>query len=187
MLYYALFYLVGLVAGFYSPTESMQTALSVLEPITLTALVASLLVPFAGFASNERWQKFCLQYAIVPLFGIYTVVLWRTYATVGLILLVCASIVHAAYWMSSIHSRAYRLELFKMLPNKPELIVRMVALLSAEGHAEEADEMVKAMLSQNLSASFSRLPYLAEVAKRLEADSGLHDLLKQLGWEKAIR
>ena len=152
MLYYALFYVVGVVAGVLSPTQSMLTALNVLEPITLTALVASLLVPFAGFGSNERWQKFCLQYAIVPLFGIYTIVLWRTYMVVGLMLLVCASIVHAAYWMSSIHSREYRLRQFQLgfadyMPHK----ARLIAALNAVGRPEEADQIIKLIFQNSLA------------------------------------
>src|SRR3989344_253809 len=101
MLWYIVFFVLGLVAAIFTPVNSIQQSLAVLEPITLTALVASLLVPFAGFARNERWQKFCLQYALVPLFGVYTVIMWHTHGIVGLLLLACVSLVHAGYWMSS--------------------------------------------------------------------------------------
>ena len=146
-MYYTLFYSLGIVIALLSSPDSVKEGLVVLGPITLTALVASFLVPFAGFARNERWQKFALQYAIVPLFGIYTVVLWHTGGVVGLLLLACASIVHAGYWMSSIHSRAYRMELFRMLPDKPESIVREVTSLCASGHPEKADEIIRTMLT----------------------------------------
>jgi hypothetical protein len=41
------------------------------------------------------------------------------------------------------------MELFHMLPNKSEEIVRKVARLCAEGHPEEADIIIKTILSQN--------------------------------------
>jgi hypothetical protein len=148
MLFYGLLFLVGLVAGVFSPIESILVVLKTLEPVTLTALVASLLVPFAGFASTERWQKFVLQYGIIPLFGVYTVVLWRTQGVTGLIILFCASAVHAGYWMSSIHSRMYRMEMFKMLPNKPAELVEAVVRLCVEGHPEEADKLVKEFIGK---------------------------------------
>jgi hypothetical protein len=142
-----LFYVVGIFVAILSPLDSIK-ALAVLEPITLTALVASLLVPFAGFARTEKWQKFALQYAIVPLFGVYTVVLWHTLGMIGLLLLACPTLVHAGYWMSSIHSRAYRMELFRMLPDKPVATVQKVARLCAEGRSEEADKIIREILSQ---------------------------------------
>jgi hypothetical protein len=142
-MWYIFLYVVGLVVGVFSATGSMETTLQVLEPITLTALVASLLVPFAGFSKKEGWQKFALQYAIVPLFGIYTVVIWRAGSVVGLLLLICASIVHLGYWMSSLHSRGYRLELFRMIPDKPAEVVVRVAKLCLDGRADEADEIIQ--------------------------------------------
>jgi hypothetical protein len=146
-MWYLLFYLIGLGIGVATPLESIRQSLTLLEPITLTALVASLLVPFAGFASNERWQKFTLQYALVPLFGIYTAVLWRSSSVVGLVLLVCAASVHAGYWMSGIHSRAYRLEQFKFaFARRLTEISRLVAMLNGQGRSEEADAIVSCIL-----------------------------------------
>ncbi len=103
---YLLFYAIGMVVATVSSPESTKESLTVLGPVILTALIASFLVPFAGFGSNEGWQKLALQYGLVPVFGVYTIVLFRTGGLIGLVLLVCASIVHAGYWMSSIHSRA---------------------------------------------------------------------------------
>ncbi|MEI6660084.1 MAG: hypothetical protein WCK91_01520 [bacterium] len=140
---FILLYVVGVVVGVFSQLGSIETTLQVLEPITLTALVAYLLVPFAGFSNKEGWQKFSLQYAIVPLFGIYTVVIWRTGSVVGLLLLISASIVHLGYWMSSLHSRGYRLELFRMIPNKPAEVVEQVAKLCLDGRSDEADDIIK--------------------------------------------
>lgn len=75
-MHYLLFYGLGVITGPLSPVGAAKEALAVLEPIILTALFASLLVPFAGFSRTEKWQKFTLQYALIPLFGMYTVVLW---------------------------------------------------------------------------------------------------------------
>ena len=147
-MWYLIFYAIGLMAGVVSPAEQMAKSLAILEPITLTALVASLLVPFAGFAASERWQRFALQYAIIPLFGMYSVVLWRESSVVGLILLVSATAVHAGYWTSGIHSRGYRLEQFKLgfADHWPDH-ARIIAILNAEGRSEAADDVVKSVIS----------------------------------------
>lgn len=150
MWYYALFYFVGIVAGILSPVDSMKESLAVLEPITLTALIASLLVPFAGFAGNEKWQKFVLQYGLIPLFGMYTVVLWQKSSVVGMALLVFASGVHVAYWMSGIHSRNYRLEQFRIgFARDMPHTVRLIATLNGNGQSHLADVLVKAVLANS--------------------------------------
>ena len=147
-MWYFIFYVVGVVAGILSPTDSMRESLAVLEPITLTALVASLLVPFAGFAKNEWWQKFVLQYGLIPLFGMYTVVLWQKSSVVGMVLLFCASGVHAAYWMSSIHSRNYRLDQFRLgfAASMPQVSKR-IATLNGQGNSHEADVIIRRVLN----------------------------------------
>ncbi|MDP9248931.1 MAG: hypothetical protein M3M85_00235 [bacterium] len=148
MLWYAFFYVLGIAAAVLSPSSSIKESLEILGPVTLTALFASLLVPFAGFAKNERWQKFVLQYALIPLFGMYTVVLWEKSSIMGMFLLFCASGVHAGYWMSGIHSRAYRLEQFRLgfAPNMP-VTARLIAMLNGQGRSNESDMIVSSILN----------------------------------------
>ena len=136
-----------MVAGLATPAQTINDSLAVIEPITLTALFASLLVPFAGFASNERWQKFALQYAIIPLFGVYSISLWQQSSIVGLMLLGCATSVHLGYWMSSIHSRNYRLDQFRLgfAQNMP-CTTRIIAELNGQGKSERADSIIRAVL-----------------------------------------
>ena len=140
---YLVFLTIGVVLGF-APTA--EKALIALEPISITALVASLLVPFAAFDRvKERWQKFFIQYSMVPLFGAYGTVLWLEYGMVGLIFTIMATATHFAYWLSSLHSRAYRAEAFRMT-HSPEATVREVAKLFAEGRTEEADQIIRRVL-----------------------------------------
>ncbi len=147
-MHYVLFYLLGLTAAVLSPIGSVKDALIVLEPVTLTALVASLLVPFAGFASTERWQKFVLKYAIVPLFGVYTVILWDSSSLVGIFLLLCATSVHIGYWKSSIHSRQYRLEQFRNgFASSMPFTIQLVSMLNGQGRSHDADKIVSANLN----------------------------------------
>jgi hypothetical protein len=152
ILWYSLFYGLGALTGYYSAPDSMTQSLNILAPVTLTALVASLLVPFAGFSSDEWKQKFIMQYGIVPLFGMYTVALLRTstawnHRLIGLLLFVCASSVHFAYWTSGLHSRAYRFKQFafgfgQQLPKTRQLI----ASLNGRGFSQIADAIIRAIL-----------------------------------------
>src|SRR3989344_5857511 len=161
---YLLFYLVGIAAAVLSPLSSIKEALVVLEPITLTALVASLLVPFAGFARTEKWQKFALQYAIVPLFGVYTVIMWHTHGIVGLLLLACVSLVHAGYWMSPIHSRQYRLEQFKLgFAGRMPAIAEFVAVLNSQGRSDQADAIVSEFLKGKIADGAQFIKVLCEL------------------------
>ena len=52
---YLVFYIFGIIAALISPLRVIEEGLSVLGPITLTALFASLLVPFAAFSQKEKW------------------------------------------------------------------------------------------------------------------------------------
>lgn len=182
-MWYLLFYVIGVIAGILSPVDSMKESLAVLEPITLTALFASLLVPFAGFARNERWQKFVLQYGLIPLFGMYTVVLWQKSSIVGLVLLVCASGVHAAYWMSSIHSRNYRLEQFRLgfAQDMPQT-ARIVALLNARGLSHLADGLILAIMNHDRDFDVYALkpllgPPYEKFLDAVERERGVHPYL----------
>ncbi len=176
MFWYTLFYALGLVAAILTPVDSIQQSLAVLEPITLTALVASLLVPFAGFASNERWQKFCLQYALIPLFGMYTVVLWEQSSFTGMVLLVCATSVHAGYWMSGIHSRQYRLQQFRLgFASTFPAMAKSVAMLNGQGKAEQADEIVSQILA-GYTLSEEEARELAELRRSVFDEKNLREL-----------
>ncbi|KKU22066.1 MAG: hypothetical protein UX31_C0007G0052 [Candidatus Nomurabacteria bacterium GW2011_GWA1_46_11] len=146
-MWYLLFYAIGIAIGLISPRNSMEDSLIAIGPITITAFVASLLVPFAAFASTERWQKFALQYAPIPLIGVCSVVVWITSGPAGVLVLAWATVVHAAYWTSGIHSRAYRLDQFRIgfAPDMPHT-ARLVAMLNGNGQAHLADVLVKALL-----------------------------------------
>ena len=140
---YLVFYIFGIIAALISPLRVIEEGLSVLGPITLTALFASLLVPFAAFSQKEKWQKFCMQYVLTSLFGMYTVVLKEKGAATGFILFACAAVVHIAYWMSSIHSRQYRLEQFRLgFANEMPATARLIAMLNGLGRSEQSDTII---------------------------------------------
>ncbi len=147
-MFYLLFYAFGVITALISPLTAIEQGLSILGPITLTALFASLLVPFAAFAKTEKWQKFCMQYVLTSLFGMYTVVLKEKGVAIGFVLFACAASVHVAYWMSSIHSRQYRLEQFKLgFAKDMPATAKLIAMLNGQGHSNEADEIIKSILN----------------------------------------
>lgn len=161
-MWYALFYVVGIAVGFISSPEDVARTLTLLEPITLTALVASLLVPFAGFALTERWQQFAVKYAMVPIFGTYTVIVWKQAATAGILFFVAASAVHFGYWMSSIHSRAFRQRQFEagLARNLPQT-TWLIAALNVRGLSHLSDQLISDLLSgRSCSAAFIK-PHLS--------------------------
>lgn len=146
-MWYALFYLVGLLSAYFSPQGEIERILTLIEPITITALVASLLVPFAGFAKTERWQKWAVQYGMVPIFGVYTVHVWQTASILGFVMLATATIVHAGYWLSSLHSRTYRLKMFELgFAREMPITARLIARLNGAGNAHVADTLIQAIL-----------------------------------------
>ena len=57
MPWYIGLYAIGIVASVISPIEQIEKTIGLIAPITLTALIASLLVPFAGFSDPEKAQK----------------------------------------------------------------------------------------------------------------------------------
>ena len=145
---YLAWYLVGVTIGVASPKPQLIESLNILGPITLTALFASLLVPFAGLSANERVQKFTLQFAIIPLFGLYTVLLWHTAAIGGIALFVMAAGVHVSYWTTSFHSRNYRLEQCRLGLGHMRSTAILVAKLNGSGMSHVADEAIIAPLLQ---------------------------------------
>lgn len=146
-MWYFIMYMVGIVLSILTPEHSIQNTLVVIEPLITVALVATLLVPFAGFSQEEHWQKWCLQYCALPLFGVYTINLARSFSFAGLALLVSIMLVHAAYWMSGLHSRSYRFKQFELgfsaaMPHTARLIAR----LNGTGNNCRADRLIIALL-----------------------------------------
>jgi len=146
MLWYIITYLAGIVVAHESSLKDVEYILTMVSPIALTALVASLIVPFAAFARTEGIQKWLVQYAIVPLFGMYTVLVWERGSVVGIVIFVAAALVHLGYWTSSCHSRMYRLEQYRMgFPSIPAT-TRVIARLCGVSESQIADEIIQAML-----------------------------------------
>ncbi len=143
---YLIFYVLGIAIGVVSDKGALIESLNILGPITLTALFASLLVPFAGLSAEEKVQKFALQFAIVPLFGLYTVLLWHSSAIGGLALFVMAAGVHVSYWTTSYHSRQYRLSQFQLVANTIPNLTQLIAVLNANGSSHQADAIIQALL-----------------------------------------
>ncbi len=169
---YLAFYLTGVAIAVASPKPQLIESLGILGPVTLTALFASLLVPFAGLSANERVQKFALQFAIVPLFGLYTVTLWYTANLGGIALFVCAAGVHVSYWTTSYHSRQYRLEQCRLGFGQMKALPLLVARLNGSGLAHVADEAIVAPLltgrPPNLSLVKNMLPNSGRLVKLAE-------------------
>jgi hypothetical protein len=164
---YLAWYLAGVAIGVASPKPQLIESLSILGPITLTALFASLLVPFAGLSANERVQKFALQFAIVPLFGLYTVLLWHTAAIGGIALFVSAAGVHVSYWTTSFHSRQYRLEQCKLGFSHLPALAMLVARLNGSGLSHIADQAIAIPLLAGKPIDFERLKGLLPDSDRL--------------------
>lgn len=150
MVFYALFFLVGIgIAVPYTP-DQIHDAMSVVAVLMAVALVASLLVPFAAFSQREKPHKYILMYAPMPLFGAYAVYVWHHPTIMHIVLMVCAMSMHLAYWTSGIHSRAFRREQFMLVFGNREgaqELVALIALLTGSGYAGIADGIVTPLLS----------------------------------------
>jgi len=146
MRWYIVTYILGILAAMGSSLKEVEDILQIVSPIALTALVASLIVPFAAFARTEGVQKWLVQYAIVPLFGMYTVLVWEKGSLVGICILVAAATVHLGYWTSSCHSRMYRLEQFRMGFPTLHATTMVIARLNGVGESHVADQIVQAIL-----------------------------------------
>lgn len=170
---YLVWYLVGIVVAALSPKPALIESLNILGPITLTALFASLLVPFAGLSANEKVQKWALQFAIVPLFGLYTVILWYTAAIGGIALFLMAAGVHVSYWTTSFHSREYRLNQFRLVCSEAPNLTRLIAVLNANGRSHEADALVQAYM-RGECPDFSEIklppPHIENLIRSARAD-----------------
>lgn len=164
---YLAWYIVGVIVAVISPKKELIESLNILGPITLTALFASLLVPFAGLSANERVQKFALQFAIVPLFGLYTVILWHIAAFGGIVLFVMAAGVHVSYWTTSFHSRNYRLDQCKLAFSHLQSLAILVARLNGSGLSHVADEDIVSPLLQGRTIDLTRTTRLLPNSEKL--------------------
>ena len=172
-----MFYVIGIIGALLSPITVIAEGLSIGGPITLTALFASLLVPFAAFAKNENWQKFCMQYVLTSLFGMYTVVLFEKSAATGFILFVCAASIHVAYWMSSIHSRQYRLDQFKLgFENEMRATAQLIAMLNGRGYSHEADEVITSLINNTPLEEVRLRSIFAKLEKSGVAERALREI-----------
>lgn len=146
MFWYLVTYLAGIAVASASSLKDVEYILTMVSPIALTALVASLIVPFAAFARTEGVQKWLVQYAIVPIFGMYTVLVWEKGSLVGIFILVASATVHLGYWTSSCHSRMYRFDQYThgfgvLLPATTRVLTR----LNGVGGSQIADRIIQAI------------------------------------------
>lgn len=148
MLHQLFVYLWLVGAGVFvgiGPWEAVQMnhALTTLAPIALTALVASLLLPFAAFAESERWQRLAVTYGMVPIFGIYATSFVREHSMIGVILLALISAVHFGYWNCAVQSRAYRLRQFELgFSRDMPKTTALIAVLNLRGHQDLANQVI---------------------------------------------
>lgn len=142
---------VGTLASLpYTPAQ-IHGALEVVGVLMLVALFASLLVPFAAFSHPERGYKWVLQNAPLAAFGAYATEVVKEPTLIKMVLMLAAMGMHISYWSSGIHSRAYRLEQFKLgfAAEMPETS-KLIACLNGTGRSELADVLVQGILAQAL-------------------------------------
>lgn len=159
--WYLLMFVVGLTASLPYPPEQIHGALEVVGVLMLVALFASLLVPFAAFSYPERGYKWVLQNAPLAAFGAYAMEVIKEPTAVKVVLMLAAMSMHLSYWSSGIHSRAYRLEQFKLgFAAEFPATTKLIAYLNATGRSDLADELVVCVICNTaVSADFrSQLP-----------------------------
>ena len=82
----------------------------------------------------------------MPLFGLYTVLLWHTSAIGGIALFVMAAGVHVSYWTTSYHSRQYRLSQFQLIAIGMPRTTELIAILNANSCSHQADAIIQDLL-----------------------------------------
>ncbi len=148
MFYYVAMVILGFAITHGSSLQDMEFILVDVGPITITAFVASLAVSFAMFARTEWLQRWMVQYAIVPMFGVFLAMAWQRHSMAGVFVIVASGATHFGFWTSSCQSRVYRLEQYSfggfntLLP----YTTRVIARLNGVGEAQVADLIVKAIL-----------------------------------------
>ncbi|MCB9799097.1 hypothetical protein H6758_05245 [Candidatus Nomurabacteria bacterium] len=137
----------------YSAQE-VHSALDAVGVLMLVALFASLLVPFAAFSKREKLNMFFLQYAPLTAFGGYAVLVYHTPTMPHILFMLAAMGMHLGYWMSGIHSRAYRLEQWKLAgyDTRYRHCSRCIAHLNATGRSDLADELLVLAMSRQVPA-----------------------------------
>ena len=139
---------IGLLISSLSGEGSTTEYLLLMSALTITAYVASLLVPFAGFSVNEAWQKWCVQFAPVPLIGMMAAAIGGigtpAEQLAGYFALLMATATHFGYWMSGLHSRNYRFNRFinAYSATHPTLCQWLVHIGNTGQH-ENADNIIR--------------------------------------------
>lgn len=174
---YALVYLVAIIGGKLLPIVVAPQAVldsNAVTAVTITALFASLLVPFAAFASKEGWNRQVLKYGPVVLLGFLLGVSLKSDGTaLHSVQLVLATLIHAAYWLSSVQSRAYRLEQFRIGFSSLIHTAQLIAMLNGQQCSHESDKVITALLAgkrPDLEKLEANTPDLKNLLERVKAE-----------------
>ena len=156
MFWYIVMFIVGVLVAVLCPHETIEEYSLLMSGLVATALIASMLVPFAGFTKKEKALKWCVQNGVIPIFGVLAVYLFPesitaeeiAKAALGYMILIASISVHMGYWMSSIHSRAYRLKQFLLMMEGTEIpkTRRTIARWNIAGQQDLTDGLVTAVI-----------------------------------------
>lgn len=111
---------------------------------------------FIGFLTTYRWYLVLfavglaasLPYNPTQIHGALEVVKEPT--LVKIVLMLAAMSMHLSYWGSGIHSRAYRLEQYKLgFATKLPATSKLIAVLNATGRSDLADAVVVSILTNS--------------------------------------
>lgn len=177
---YALIYVAVVIIGWFVPIAiTGQSALNstAVTAVTITALLASLLVKFAAFDRAERWNQWVVLYVPIMLLAFLMGVAIKDKDTLSCIQLGIGSLIHVAFWLSSCESDSLRLSEFRAsngagMPHTNDLLFS----LFLNEHRGAASNIVKSLgkgfpvklkeiaaLLPNLSEEF-----IGEVRKEIE-------------------
>ena len=177
---YILLFIIGMLSSMPYNAEQIHGALEVVGVLMLVALFASLLVPFAAFSYPERHYKWTLQNAPLAAFGAYAMEVVKEPTLIKVVLVLAAMSMHISYWMSGIHSRAYRFEQFRtgfdaQMPKTLEYLTT----LNAVGRSDVADVFIQSFFAgQDLEkmngacAMEGVAPAIAALRERMLRDLG---------------
>lgn len=146
--WYILFFIIGALSALPYNADQIHGAFEVVGVLMLVALFASLLVPFAAFSYPERHYKWLLQNAPLAAFGAYTMEVVKEPTLVKVVLVLAAMSMHISYWMSGIHSRAYRFEQFRtgFGTHMPKTL-QYLTTLNAVGRSDVADIFIQSFFA----------------------------------------
>lgn len=165
------FLVVGIATSLTCSPAELNQALETNNPLIMVALVASLLIAFAGFSRPESTNKYVLQNAPFIAFGVYMVAAFYDFTLPSVALALGSMGMHVAFWNSGIHSRAFRSREFHggFAKDMPKT-ARLIAVLSGTGCSELSDEIVQSILfRRKLSEAFGNT--LPEYARKDFADA----------------